>query len=512
MATASPHAAIIGTSVSGLAAALALGLRGYSVTCIERDSTPMPRDHLDAFAKWDRRGAAQTRHSHVLLAPLVKLLKANAADFYQQLLAAGAEELGFAELVRNSFGNAPLEPGDEDITFLACRRVVFEFLLRRYIAQRHGVRIIEGATVIGLLAQPGEPPRVTGVRYQQTSGIAELGADIVIDASGRHGASDAWLGAIGAKAPAQETSPCGIFYTSRFYRLRDGADYPELDGRKSTAGGVQGVDLGYLKVGLFRADNRTFSITLAADPEDKPMRAVSQEREFDIAANQIEATRAWVHPATSEPISKVYLYGNLSNTHKCFVRDGVPVVLNYFAIGDAHVHTNPISGRGCALGWVCAFELAEVLTAESDAYQRALRFEARVEARILPWYRLQVGQDKQSIEINKALQRGEDPYTFERPDGTIDEAKQRLAIFRKGIPAAAREHLDVLRALFRHTNLLELPEALFARQDLIGKILSSYEQHKNEESRLRPAREELLTFFRQTPGMTAASVTDAATG
>ena len=147
MATPSPHAAIIGTSVSGLAAALALGLRGYSVTCIERDSSPMPRDHLDAFAKWDRRGAAQTRHSHVLLAPLVKLLKANAADFYQQLLAAGAEELGFAELVRNSFGNAPLEPGDEDITFLACRRVVFEFLLRRYIAQRHGVRIIEGATV-----------------------------------------------------------------------------------------------------------------------------------------------------------------------------------------------------------------------------------------------------------------------------------------------------------------------------------------------------------------------------
>jgi 2-polyprenyl-6-methoxyphenol hydroxylase-like FAD-dependent oxidoreductase len=90
MATRSPHAAIIGTSVSGLAAALALGLRGYTVTCIERDATPMPRDHLDAFAKWDRRGAAQTRHSHVLLAPLVKLIKTHAPDFYARLLAAGA--------------------------------------------------------------------------------------------------------------------------------------------------------------------------------------------------------------------------------------------------------------------------------------------------------------------------------------------------------------------------------------------------------------------------------------
>ena len=495
MATRSPHAAIIGTSVSGLAAALALGLRGYTVTCIERDATPMPRDHLEAFAKWDRRGAAQTRHSHVLLAPLVKLIKTHAADFYDRLLAAGAEELGFAELAQATFTDVALEAGDEDICFLACRRVVFEFLLRRYIAERHDVRILEGATVMGLLADPGQPPCVTGVRIEQASGVTELRADIVIDASGRHGSGDAWLAAIGAAPAEQQSSPCGIFYTSRFYQLEDGVDYPRLDGRKSTAGGVQGVDLGYLKVGLFRADNRTFSITLAADPEDKPMRAVSAEREFDIAAEQIEATKAWVDPAISVPISKVYLYGNLSNVHKRFVHDGVPIVLNYFAIGDAHVHTNPISGRGCALGWVSAFELADVLAAQSSPVERAVEFEARVDARILPWYRLQVGQDKQSIDINKALQRGEDPYSFVRADGSIDEAKQRLAIFRKGIGAAAREHLDVLRALFRHTNLLDLPDALFARQDLLGKILTGYEQHKDEETKLRPTRDEMLTLF-----------------
>jgi 2-polyprenyl-6-methoxyphenol hydroxylase-like FAD-dependent oxidoreductase len=495
MATRSPHAAIIGTSVSGLAAALALGLRGYTVTCIERDATPMPRDHLDAFAKWDRRGAAQTRHSHVLLAPLVKLIKTHAPDFYARLLAAGAEELGFAELARSTFADVKLEPGDEDICFLACRRVVFEFLLRRYISERHDVRILEGTTVTGLLAQPGSPPRVTGVRIEQSSGVTDLHADVVIDASGRHGAGDAWLAAIGAQPPEQQSSPCGIFYTSRFYQLKDGADYPQLDGRKSTAGGVQGIDLGYLKVGLFRADNRTFSITLAADPEDKPMRAVSQEREFDLAVEQIDATKAWVEPTTSVPISKVYLYGNLSNVHKRFVREGVPVALDYFAVGDAHVHTNPISGRGCALGWVCAFELADVLAAHDDPIKRAVEFEARVDARILPWYRLQVGQDKQSIDINKALQRSEDPYSFVNADGSIDEAKQRLAIFRKGIGAAAREHLDVLRALFRHTNLLDLPDALFARQDLLGKILACYEQHKNEEVKLRPTRDEMLALF-----------------
>ncbi len=205
----------------------------------------MPRDHLDAFEKWDRRGAAQTRHSHVLLAPLVKLIKTHAPDLYRRLIDAGAEELGFPNWREPVFRMPCLEPGDEDICFLACRRVVFEYLLRRYIAERHGVRIIEGATVVALLAEPGAPPRVTGVEIEQDSGVSRISADIVIDASGRHGASDAWLAAIGAKPVEQESSPCGIFYTSRFYRLKDGVDYPELDGRKSTAGGVQGADLGY---------------------------------------------------------------------------------------------------------------------------------------------------------------------------------------------------------------------------------------------------------------------------
>jgi len=495
MPASQPHAIVIGASVSGLGVALALGRLGYTVTCFERDATPMPNDHLEAFARWDRRGAAQTRHSHVLLAPLVKLIKTHAPDFHVRLLAAGAEELGFTELARSNFEHVELEPGDEDICFLACRRVVFEYLLRRYVAERHGVRIIEGASVTGLLAKKGSPPTITGVRYEQGGAHAEMSADIVVDASGRHGASDAWLSAVGAGRVQCEASPCGIFYTSRFYQLRDGVDHPLVDGRKSTPGGVQGIDLGYLKVGVFRADNRTFSVTLAADPEDAPMRVVAHEREFDVAVRNIEVTQPWIGRETAEPISKVYLYGNLSNVHKNFAPGGEPAALSYFAIGDAHVHTNPISGRGCALGWVAAFELAEVLERERDPRRRAREFEGRIDARILPWYRLQVGQDKQSIEINKALQRGEDPYEFVRSDGSIDEAKRRLAIFRKGIGAAARDHVDVLRALFRHTNLLDLPDALFARQDLLGKVLACYEKHKSDESRPRPFREDMLKLF-----------------
>ena len=71
------------------------------------------------------------------------------------------------------------------------------------------------------------------------------------------------------RAPVREaSSPCGIFYTSRFYRLLDGVEPPPLDG------GIVGVDLGYLKFGIFAGDSRVFSITLAASPADDDMRRV----------------------------------------------------------------------------------------------------------------------------------------------------------------------------------------------------------------------------------------------
>ena len=222
--------------------------------------------------------------------------------------------------------------------------------------------------------KPGAPPRVTGVEIEQDSGVSRISADIVIDASGRHGASDAWLAAIGAKPVEQESSPCGIFYTSRFYRLKDGVDYPALDGRKSTAGGVQGADLGYMKVGLFRADNRTFSITLAADPEDKPMRAVSRDTSSTSPSHRSKRRRPGSIRTPRRRSARLPL--RQSEQYAQTLRgDGGPVALNYFAIGDAHVHTNPISGRGCALGWVSAFELARVLTAtsRSGAARRRLR-------------------------------------------------------------------------------------------------------------------------------------------
>ncbi|MYE11531.1 MAG: hypothetical protein F4X99_07695 [Gammaproteobacteria bacterium] len=486
------HAVIVGGSIAALGATLALSRAGFRVTCIERDRAAMPADHLAAWDAWRRTGAGQTRHSHILLAPLNNLIKAHAPEFHALLIASGAEELRFADVARSTFENPELVAEDGDITFLACRRVVFEYLLRRYMLEQGGFEYMHGARVRGLETGDG---RAAGVRVRSADGEHTLDADVVVDASGLHTRADHWFEEAGLDAVHTERQPCGIFYTSRFYRLRDGADYPTLDGRQSLAGGVQGIDLGYLKAGLFRSDNRTFSLTLAADPEDAPMAPIGGEAGFDAAANAIEVSADWVSAERSEPISRVFLYGNLQNTRRHYLVDGRPALRNFFAIGDAHVHTNPISGRGCALAWVSAFALADTLAEHRDADDRAGAFEAAIERDVVPWYDVQVQQDRQSLAVNKALQRGEDPFDFHNADGTVDERKRRGVVFRKGLGHAARSDIEVMRALFRQVNLLDSPGSFLERSDLLGKVIAGYEASRDEDLKRRPYRDEMLALF-----------------
>ena len=219
---------------------------------------------------------------------------------------------------------------------------------------------------------------------------------------------------------------------------------------------------------------------------------------FLIAAGAIAVSAPWVSEARSEPISKVYRQGNLANTRRHYLVDDRPALRGFFAIGDAHVHTNPIAGRGCALAWVSAFALADALTEHADPDDRAVAFEAAVERDLVPWYKTQVQQDRQAIAVNQALQRGEDPFDFHNADGTVDERKRRGVVFRKGLRHAARSDLDVMRALFRQVNLLDSPSSFIQRVSsgpFLGKILAGYEAAREEELKARPHREEMLELF-----------------
>src|SRR5690606_16354705 len=95
---------------------------------------------------------------------------------------------------------------------------------------------------------------------------------------------------IGTRPVREASSPCGIFYTSRFYRVRDGAEAPAIEG------GIMGVDLGYLKLGVFAGDSRVFSVTLAASPSDAEMRRILHEPGFEAALAALPLGAAWTAP------------------------------------------------------------------------------------------------------------------------------------------------------------------------------------------------------------------------
>ena len=482
---------VIGAGVGGLGAALALSADGHHVTIIERDSTPLPADPNGAFA-WDRRGAPQVRHSHAFLARLRNLLRDRHPEVLAELLAAGATEMDFIEMLPDGLDRTR-QPGDEDLVALACRRTTFEWVLRRAVLADERVELRDGSVVVGLAgdaANDGRPARVRGVVLDDGT---ELGADLVVAANGRRSSLPAMLEPLGVDI-VETTEDTGIIYFSRFFTLRDGEDWPVQNG-------PIGGDLGYLKYGVFQGDNRTFSITLAVRTDDALLRAqvLHPEVFLDIAA-QIPATASYVD-GRAEPITGVEVMAKLLNRRRRFSSDdGAVFVDGFVAVGDAHTCTNPLYGRGCSLAMVQAQLLADALAAHPDDRLAAIiEYEAASTREVLPWYRASVAQDA----ANRAEAAGAgrdvdgsaavDVEAGAGPAAGIDPTDMR-ALLRDGLMPAMRGDPVVIRAFLRMFNLLEPPDSLLSNWDVIGRVMQAYQERDQRppEPELGPGRDALM--------------------
>jgi 2-polyprenyl-6-methoxyphenol hydroxylase-like FAD-dependent oxidoreductase len=338
---------VVGGSVTGLVTALALARNGHRVTILEKNPEPLPETPDEAFDGWQRRGAPQVLQSHAFLARMHNLIRDREPELLQQLLDAGAEELGFRAQALQYMPDSTFEEQDDDIVLLACRRVTLEWVVRRYVLATGLVTVRDGDEVTGLVAERDAETglqRVTGVKLRTRDGSDEvLSGDLVVDASGRRSKLSEWLTGIGVPAMREESKSCGIFYVTRFYRLLAGAEKPSQDG-------IIGGDLGYLKFGIFPGDTHTFSITLAAAPDDDPMRAILRTEGFERVTHALPLLQEWVAPTVSEPITEAHGMANLNNTRRHFVENGEPLALGVIAIGDALIHANPLTGLE-AVAW-----------------------------------------------------------------------------------------------------------------------------------------------------------------
>ncbi|MGX7827333.1 NAD(P)/FAD-dependent oxidoreductase [Actinokineospora sp. 24-640] len=341
-------AVVVGGGPTGLAAALALRPLGYRVEVLDRDPGPVPESVAAANAGWVRPSSPQALHSHSFTSLAVFRLREHAPEVYAALLSAGSPELDLA---------------DGALPFLACRRRTFD----QVFATASGVEVRRGTKVSGLVI---DGSRVAGVRL---SGGGRVDADVVVDASGRRCESRRWLADAGLPVAPDRTSPSGISCYTRFYRSLDGS-LPGALNLGTAAGGAFGTYLAFVHPG----DNGTFSVGVGVLPEDRVLHSVHRGPVFDAVVGATPLA-SWIDPAVAEPISRVHAITFPDNTARGVAGSAQAPVAGLFPVGDAACVTNPLYGRGVALGIAHAFRLPEVLDEPGAA-------AALVEDLLFPWY------------------------------------------------------------------------------------------------------------------------------
>ncbi len=458
------HILVAGSGIAGLGAALAFGGGTRRVTILDRDPPPPEGSAEDAFYNWERRGATQLRHSHAFLGRLTSLIRDRYPDLMAELLKEGTRLFGFEDgLTPPQMSQYAPAQGDEDLKLLFSRRTTLELVMRRYAAKLSGISFVNDAGVRGLLTRrDGEPLIVEGLKVERAGAVEEMRADVVVDATGRNTSFPEWLRGEGI-AVREESSPCGILYYTRHYKLRDGQDEPPRD-PKAAAGGA---DLGYIKFGVFIADNRHFSVTLAVPEIENDLRmAVMRPENFDAICMAMPGAARWVDPVRSEPVSKVFAMGELNNVWRHYMKDGAPQVLNFFPLGDAAIRTNPLYGRGCSSGVVEAHILRAALDASADPAERAKTYERELNTQIRPYFDSMVQLDLNAIRRAK----------HERDPNYKPSLRARItkSFTEDGLMPAQRGDVEVGRALSRVFHMLDEPTAFLKRPAIVARILATW--------------------------------------
>jgi 2-polyprenyl-6-methoxyphenol hydroxylase-like FAD-dependent oxidoreductase len=333
----------MGGGVAGMATAVLLARAGQRVTLVERDSLRSDGP-AEAATQWPRPGIPHFLQPHAFIPRGRSELRRHLPDVYAALLDAGAGEVD----MRPKLGG-PATGEDEELQYVAVRRPLIEWALRRAAASEPGLTIRSDSRVDGLLVDRG---RVVGVRVDG----APVEADLAVDALGRRSRTGEWLAAHGIDTEPVESSDCGVIYYCRYYRCRPGFDLPDGPWFLSPRG-----DLGYFAYASFPGDNATFAAVLAVPTGAPEWKVFYDSAAFEAAVAQIPALASWVNPAGVDPITPVMAMAGLRNS----VRGGSPAA-GLAAVGDAYGHTDPVLAHGLAFGLVHAGELARAVHDRAD--------------------------------------------------------------------------------------------------------------------------------------------------
>lgn len=430
------RAVVIGGSVGGLFAGLAVARKGWSVDIVERDPLPEVDDVESAFRCHPRPAVPQAGHSHNLFAAVVATLRAHAPEVLDDFADAGIRQLRVRDNPPIPLAAALAGPGDEELVGLAARRSTFEWSLRRHVHALPNVTP-HAAAVEGLTAIDGPVPRVTGVRL---AGGGTADADLVIDASGRRSRSASWIAALGGREVPWDVNECGATYYTRYYQRR-APDEPWPPLNRGVAAGVQ-VQAYYAMA--LPADRDTFSITLAVPSFVPELRALREIAVFDALVAATPLIALWGDPAFAVPTTAVRVIAGFVNAARRGVVDA-PYAHGFAVLGDAFMHTDPTFARGISVAARSAFALAAILAECEEPADRDLQWRAYLAAEVLTRHDDVVARNSERTASWRAVWAGDSPA----------HAPFAGDLSWADVGRASVVDVDVWRAMTRYMHVLE---------------------------------------------------------
>lgn len=430
---------VCGGAVIGLCSAIMLARDGHQVTVFEADPVeppPPPR----AWESWQRKGVAQFRQAHVVMARFSQICDQEIPGLTDRLHAAGCGSTDYLGLLPPTIAGREPRPDDHLFRLVTARRPVLESVVAAMAAETPGLSVRRGVRIAELLAGPAVIPGIPHAAGVRTGSGEELRADLVIDAMGRNTPSADWLARLGGPAPLVESTEFGFTYYTRHFT---GSTKPPLLSRTLTPQGT-------FSIITVHGDSDTWSVTVFAATGDAPLKALRDNDRFHrvVAACPVQA-----HWLDGRPITDVLPMAGAVDRYRRFVIDDRPVVTGFAAVGDAWASTNPSAGRGLSVGLIHAQQLRNVVREHlRDHAGFAHAWHEHTERHVAPFYWNQVAADRTRFAEMTALRNGQRPAP---PDPLLVK-----------VASAALQHADVFRAALEIAFCLALPQEVFQRPAL----------------------------------------------